>query len=264
MNPSTLRGLIVAVALLAVAGGGYYLWQQRRAVPAPEVLPTASAPETQPSPQVGPAPESPAIASDSTALPSLAESDSLAGAELDGLLDDSTISERIEHDALIKRLVISLDSLPRGSIAQRFSPFRPLPGELTVSGDDDSGFSLSAENYARYEPYVSAFERIDSDLLVATYRRFAPLMQQAYAELIAPQGYFDERLVEIIDHLLAVQVAAAPPQLARPSVMFQYADPALEGRSVGAKLLTRMGRDNAARVQSKLREIRPLLARHSD
>jgi hypothetical protein len=42
-------------------------------------------------------------------------------------------------------------------------------------------------------------------------------------------------------------------------VLFEYADPALERRSVGQRMLVRMGPEHAARLKSKLREIRTAL-----
>jgi hypothetical protein len=42
----------------------------------------------------------------------------------------------------------------------------------------------------------------------------------------------------------------------RPKVLYQFADPDLETRSAGQKILLRMGAENAARVKAKLTEIR--------
>jgi hypothetical protein len=39
-------------------------------------------------------------------------------------------------------------------------------------------------------------------------------------------------------------------------VLYQFADPELERRSAGQKVMMRMGADNARRVKAKLREIR--------
>ncbi|HKC44456.1 MAG TPA: DUF3014 domain-containing protein, partial [Burkholderiales bacterium] len=68
--------------------------------------------------------------------------------------------------------------------------------------------------------------------------------------------YFNDRLVEVIDHLLATPTVTGPIKLARPWVLYEYADPALESRSAGQKALIRMGPENAARLKAKLREIR--------
>ena len=43
-------------------------------------------------------------------------------------------------------------------------------------------------------------------------------------------------------------------------MLYNYADPALETRSSGQKILMRMGQANAERVKAKLREIRALVA----
>ena len=42
--------------------------------------------------------------------------------------------------------------------------------------------------------------------------------------------------------------------------MFTYADPTLEARPAGQKLLLRMGPENAAVVKTKLRELRAIIA----
>ena len=57
---------------------------------------------------------------------------------------------------------------------------------------------------------VRALESIDSAKLVALYVRFYPLFQQAYAELGYPSRYFNDRLFEVIDHLLATPDVRGP------------------------------------------------------
>jgi hypothetical protein len=48
--------------------------------------------------------------------------------------------------------------------------------------------------------------------------------------------------------------------LVQPEVMYQFADPQMEARSAGQKILMRIGNANAAVVKDKLREIRRELA----
>jgi hypothetical protein len=88
------------------------------------------------------------------------------------------------------------------------------------------------------------------------YVRFYPLCQQAYVDLGYPNGYFNDRLVEVIDHLLAAPEMTGPIKLTVSHVLYEYADPEIEARSAGQKLLIRMGAENAAQVKAKLREIR--------
>ena len=58
---------------------------------------------------------------------------------------------------------------------------------------------------------------------------------------------------------LATPNVAAPVDLQRPKVLYEYRDPLLENRSSGQKILMRIGPDHAAVVKAKLREIRALL-----
>jgi hypothetical protein len=92
------------------------------------------------------------------------------------------------------------------------------------------------------------------------YRHYYPLFQQAYQDLGYPHGYFNDRLVAVIDHLLATPHPTGPLALVRPKVFWEFADPELEVRSAGQKLLLRLGSENAAVVTRKLRELRALVA----
>jgi hypothetical protein len=92
--------------------------------------------------------------------------------------------------------------------------------------------------------------------LSALYIHYYPLFQQSYQNLGYPNGYFNDRLVEVIDSLLATPDPKEPVELVRPNVMYIYADPALEKRPAGQKLLIRMGPENAKVIKAKLTELR--------
>ena len=62
------------------------------------------------------------------------------------------------------------------------------------------------------------------------YFRFYPLFQQSYQNLGYPNGYFNDRLVQVIDMLLATPQPTGPIELVRPNVMYTFADPTLEAR----------------------------------
>jgi hypothetical protein len=95
---------------------------------------------------------------------------------------------------------------------------------------------------------------------VAAYVHFYPLLQQAYRDLGYPDGYFNDRLVAVLDNLLAAPQPAEPVALAQPKVLYEFADAALESLPAGQKILVRMGPANEARVKAKLAEIRRLVA----
>jgi hypothetical protein len=100
--------------------------------------------------------------------------------------------------------------------------------------------------------------------------RLYPLFQQAYEDLGYPKRYFNDRLVEVIDQLLATPEVAGelkvhlpaingPVQPERPWVLNEFDDPALQSLSAGQKILLRMGPVNERRMKTKLSEIRRLV-----
>jgi Protein of unknown function (DUF3014) len=187
-------------------------------------------------------------------LPTLAESDPAmrdALAELFG----QKLEEFFNLQDIIHRVVATVDNLPREDVAVRLMPVKPVAGQLVTAGKGES-LTLSRENAARYGPYVQLAEAVPTGPLVAVYVRFYPLFQQQYEDLGYPGKYFNDRVVEVIDDLLAAPEVQGPVRLTQPKVMYQFADPELEKLSAGQKILVRMGAENAAKVKAKLREIR--------
>jgi len=127
-----------------------------------------------------------------------------------------------------------------------------------VSGTEDAP-TLDPANYERYRPLVQLLRNTDTKLLIATYTRYYPLFQDAYESLGHPPKYFNDRMIQVIDHLLATPDLRGPVALTQPGVLYEYADPKIEALSAGQKALIRMGGDNATFVKHKLREIRAAL-----
>jgi hypothetical protein len=100
----------------------------------------------------------------------------------------------------------------------------------------------------------------DTRQLAELYFHYYPLFQQAYEDLGYPDKYFNDRFVQVIDHLLETPSPSGPVRLTQPRVFYEFADPSLEERSAGQKLLIRMGNENATKIKAKLRELRALIA----
>ena len=132
---------------------------------------------------------------------------------------------------------------------------KPVPGQFLVDRQGDDTV-LAPSNAERYSRYVQLMDSIDSKRAVAVYLRLYPLFQRAYEELGYPNAYFNDRLIQVIDDLLAAPDVQGPIKLMQPKVRYEYADPGLESLSAGQKIMLRMGADNAARVKAKLRELR--------
>jgi len=261
------RWLAPAAVALIVAGGvaGWYAWTKRASPPAaPTVAEVPAAPAVAPQPSVAPAVRHPveAIAppqQEAKPLPQLAESDSALHDALAPLLAGGTFDALFYPDRLARRFVATVDNLPRQTLAADLRPVRPASGTMAVVGPQDAR-QVGLDNAARYAPYVRALASVDSRQLVATYVHFYPLLQQSYRELGYPNGYFNDRLVDVIDDMLAAPTIDGAITLTQPKVLYEYADPSLQSLSAGQKVMLRMGPENAAKVKTKLREIRRLIA----
>ena len=193
------------------------------------------------------------------------ESSDLAMREALAGLFNGTLPASVQPINLIRNIVATIDNLPRSKAAPRLWPVQPTSGALATMNAGDN-LVIAADNSTRYAPAVALVHAIDAKQLVAIYLRFYPLFQQAYRELGYPDGYFNDRLVAVIDHLIATPDVKPPIALVQPKVLYQYADPDLEALSAGQKGMIRIGPDNAAVVKAKLREIRyrvagPVVAR---
>lgn len=192
------------------------------------------------------------------AIPPLADSDEAAWSALAALVGDDGVLSILLRDHLVERLVVMVDNLTQPSVGTRVLPYRPLAPALATSTDASGALTLdAAANARRYAPFVRVFVQLDPQALAASYRRFYPLFQQAYVDLGYPQGYFNDRLVAVIDHLLQAPVPAQPIAVApAASGKLRFADPGLESLSIGQKALLRLAPEQAEAVKRQLRAIR--------
>jgi hypothetical protein len=193
-------------------------------------------------------------------LPALDDLDSYLRLELVGIFGDA-LDELLARETLINRFVATVDNLPRSHVAERIRPVGGISGTFTVDrNSDDDSLVLSPANFDRYTFLIEMIQFADVDSIVDAYRRYYPLFQKAYVELGYPNGYFNDRLIEVIDHLVATPTAEQPIRLARPHVLYEYADAELESLSSGQKLLLRMGNEHADTLRQLLIDFRGRVA----
>jgi hypothetical protein len=254
--------LVVLIVLLIVRSS-----PEEPVEPAPEPVADALAPEAEPEaepppPPPEPEPEETADVPEEPAgppLPSLEESDPEALLVLGQAFGEEAVARLLVASGVIPKIVVTVDNLPREKISMRLRALRSAPGLFEPGGTMDRPM-LTPANYPRYAPYIELISATDANAVLALYARYYPLLQQAYEELGYPDQAFHDRVLVVIDDLLAAPEIDRPLTLSRPHVLYRYADPNLEALSAGQKMLIRMGADNARAVKARLREIRSLLA----
>lgn len=288
---SIFLGLILGLVVLA----GIY-WKLYGTEDAEALLETAATPvlelplptvATDPEPEIlhplpglEPADESdePLDSEADVSLPEPEDTDSIVRAEMRELFGAASVESLLVPKDIVRRFVITVDSLDRDPVPLWLRPVRRVPGIFAVEkavtepasggqGDDfrpeQVRLTTSEQNLRRYAPLMKMVDRIDVSAFATVYKRYYPLIQDSYDQIGNPDSrYFNDRFVEIIDHLLETPEVEGAIELAQPKVLYKFADPDLERRSHGQKALLRIGPSNAGKVKEKLRSLRRLITRN--
>ena len=259
-RPPNNKALPVAViaGIIVLAVGGWYWYSHRGPeIKAPAETTATVAPVSAPEARIEhPVPGG--AAASRAPLPALDDSDKAVVDALSQAAGGAALSLYLVPDSIIRHFVATVDNLPRQRVAADKRPVTPAPGSFIANGDELHA-TLDAQNFQRYVPMVDVLRKLDMQRLAAVYLRFYPLFQAAYQNLGYPDGYFNDRLVKVIDLLLATPQISGPIDLVRPNVMYVFSDPSLESRPAGQKVLIRIGPDNAAVVKAKLAEFRAII-----
>lgn len=261
----------IAALLLTVLGlGGLYMWQYRmRPVPVAEAPP---APASAAAP--APAASEPAIRHPLEAAPAASAAEplghtgsALRNALIEGL-GQSPVLRFMQTEDFARRFVVTVDNLARGHAAPALWPVNATPGRFSVSGGSGELRNIAPENAGRYAPMVQWLTTIDSKRAAALYARMYPQLQKAYEENGYPGRYFNDRVVEVIDHLLATPEPAPGAPLVQltevkgsvpstqPWLRYEFADPQLQSLSSGQRILLRVGPQHRQALKAKLAEVR--------
>jgi hypothetical protein len=266
------------VALIVVTGVTYYFWQEYEArlvhveIDSDTHVEAVNAkPEVVEEKILYPVPEfhyeakeeNEAIVEETfktTPLPTLNDSDEVIQKALGGFYDAAKLAELFIFTEFIRHTVVSIDNLTAKTLPQRFiSIQKPDAGFMVSITGNEKEILLDNNNYERYGRFMDFANTIDNDDLMMVYVRYYPLFQQAYEDLGYPGRYFNDRVIEVIDHLLQTPEIKKPILLTKPKVFYQFADPALEKLSAGQKIMLRIGAGNAAQIKSRLKSLRQLL-----
>lgn len=283
--------VLVAIFGVAVIAGVVSIWWQQPAVMPPQQATVTTNPveisdaadAVPAAPTSAPGIQHPIEAIQSTPTPPDAKlpvpqnTDSYVRSVLLGLVTAKEALQFLQLDSFVRHVVATVDNLPREQAPASVWPVNPIPGRFSTGAGDNSNpigeTTVNPNNSARYSRFVTFIESIDTAKWVTLYTQLYPLFQQAYVELGYPKAYFNDRLVVVIDHLLAVPVqigrigvhrveVKGPFTPVRPWLTYEFTVPALNGLSAGQKMLLRSGSVNHQRLRTKLREIRGLIVGH--
>lgn len=267
---------IAGVILVLLAAAAALLAWRSRGMPAAPVQPPVAAASAVPE-QVLPTPAAPAPSAAASGplhpAPLPVAEGPVPAPDIEGglveLFGRKAVLSLFQLDDFPRRFVATVDNLGRSHAPSRLWPMNPAPGRFLVD-DAAPGARINPDNGLRYTPYVLLLETVDLRQAVDLYARHYPQFQQAYVELGYPKGHFNDRLVEVIDQLLATPQPAQPPavrlpvihgpiQPERPWVLYEFEDPAYRSLTAGQKLLLRTGPVNEARIKGRLAELRQLI-----
>ncbi len=264
-----LIGISIIAALFV-----WYMIQKPARPPAPAEAPSVTAeepaigkieepqikyPVPEPPPAEPAAPEVPVEPAAEVPAPPAAPPAVTVEDEFTTLFDWQQYGDLFLLKTLINHFVVTVDNLTGPKLPQKFAFTRPPAGKFAVQKGADQSDYIDPANYQRYSKFVQFAQAADVSRFVAFYVKHYALFQLAYEDLGYPGRYFNDRLVDVIEHVLQAPDVRGPIKLVRPKVYYNFADPELEALSAGQKILIRIGPDHAAVVKAKLQELRQAL-----
>ncbi|RFF31256.1 DUF3014 domain-containing protein [Wenzhouxiangella sediminis] len=283
-----MRWFISALVVLALVGGLWWVEQRQQAELTPDpATDLPSEPEDPqpryplPKPELHPAPAIEDQVADDTEgrteepiepeseprppLPELADSDESATGALSDSLGNDFVDKWIKPEFVISRTVAVVNNLDGSAPALKTWPLRPLGSEpITQQRGNGDTLLWTAANAERYTELVDALDALPPEQAADLYARYYPLFQQAWEELGENEPYFNDRLIDVIDHLLATPEVALPFEVVPYESRLHFADEALQKETWGRKLLMRMGAAQAGMAKEWLRNFRNAVVEATD
>jgi len=269
------NGLIWVIVLVLLAMGAWYfsMRQDQSALEDIQMLPAPpdseiAAPEPRypvedvvtPEPETNTSLEEPeAFVEPPAPLPTLAESDGEVFVQAQGLVPEADLASLLVPDFVLSRLVATIDGLDAARLPQPMRPLKPVPGRFEVL-EMNGEVVISPANGARYRPFLDLVEAVDVDAAVAQYVRYYPLLQEAYLGLGYERSYFNDRVIEVLDLLLATPEPLGMIELRQNEAVYEFLDPDLEALAVGQKAMLRMSAEDRQALRDKLAQFRAALA----
>jgi hypothetical protein len=240
----------LAVTVLAILVLGYFLFLAPQAKGNPPDKTELTARETQPASE--PAVPAPAAVDYSPLKLDLNQSDAPVRELIAAAQVPDRLREWSRQKELLRSLVAAVDNVAQGQ-----SPAAQLaflaPGEKFSVIEKSNGVFIDPKSFRRYDALINVFAAIPDETLLLWYRKLSPTLETAFAELGYPGTTFAQRLKQACAHLDQVPIPGTDIALEKKILSYAYADGSLEELSQAQKHLLRLGAQNVARIQKKLR-----------
>lgn len=244
----------LAVTALAVLVLGYFLFLAPQAEKKAAAVPELNSLATPPGSGAGAA----ADLDDSGIVPLDLDLDKSDEAVRDLVAADAVpaaVKNWLEHKEIVRTVVAAVDSIARGESPAAQLPFLAPEGKFMARAQDGTLW-LDPQSFRRYDALVGAFIAIPDKTWIFWYKKLRPTLEKAFRELGYPGITFDQRIQQALEQL--TQVPPLPQKevaLEKKVLSYAFADAELENLNPAQKHLLRLGPDNAARVQKKLRAL---------
>jgi hypothetical protein len=245
----------IGLVILGFGLGFYFYFVHREAAPPPgePTVAEETTTSTPPIPEQETAPGEPTLE-----LPSLDESDPLAGQLVRQLSSHPKLASLLVGKDLIRRFVVVVDNIAEGVSPWKHLEYVRPEGVFRVDQRLGS-YYIDPRGYDRYDWYADVFASIDAQGAAKLYRDLKPLIQEAYVEMGYPDRPFDYTFSRAIARLLDTPVVEGNIELYPKAITYEFADPALEKLSPTQKHFLRMGPRNVRKVQAELRRLEEAL-----
>ncbi len=241
---------VAAVVVVAWIGGGPTEVAATRNLPV--IVEPLRLPESAPRPAVT-----------EEAFPARPGAGTGPGADADGWVREAMAevathpmtSRLLEVDRLAERAVEAVEAVAGGYPVRRPGATLALSGPFLVR-PSAAGLVIAESSFDRFDLVVNVLEAVDVPRAAERYRDVLPRLEAVHRERSWYRSSFHERVVEAIDHLLAVEVPRGEIAVRREALWWELADEDLADMTGAQRQLVRLGSDNARRVQGVLRRFR--------
>lgn len=258
----------MAIILIALTGGGWFYFKQLHSDAATEpetrtlALPSrAKEIEAADSLSIGNAIDGVTRTDDTIVelhqdaplfvLPDIDHSDALLREEIAGI--SPALAGWLNTDQLVRKYVGIANDFSQGLRLEKNLRFLKPDQPFAVDQDNEKLF-MTVKSYQRYDGLAAAINALDVKATLAVYKKFRPLLVQAFKEFSYPDEYsLEDILTKAAAVMLAAPVSDERIALEQRSAHYEFADQQLEALNPIHKQMLRMGPDNTRIIQNKLR-----------